>query len=50
VVLEVDGGIGPRTLPMARGSGATMLVSASSIFGADDPIAAYRELAALAGA
>ena len=48
VVIEVDGGIGPATLPAARDAGATMFVSASSIFGAPDPIAAYRELAGLA--
>jgi ribulose-phosphate 3-epimerase len=49
VLIEVDGGIGRETLALARGSGATMLVSASSIFGAADPVAAYRELAELAG-
>lgn len=48
VVIEVDGGIGTATLPGARAAGATMLVSASSIFGADDPLAAFRALTALA--
>lgn len=48
VVIEVDGGIGPATLPEARAAGATMFVSASSIFGAADPVAAYRDLAGLA--
>jgi ribulose-phosphate 3-epimerase len=48
--IEVDGGIGRETLPLARDAGATMFVSASSIFGAADPAAAYRELAELAGA
>jgi ribulose-phosphate 3-epimerase len=48
VVIEVDGGIGVATLPVARAAGATMFVSASSIFGAPDPVAAYRELAGLA--
>lgn len=48
VVIEVDGGIGRETLPAARDAGATMLVSASSIFGAADPAAAYAELASLA--
>jgi ribulose-phosphate 3-epimerase len=48
VVIEVDGGIGPATLPEARAAGATMFVSASSIFGAPDPVGAYRELAGLA--
>jgi ribulose-phosphate 3-epimerase len=48
VPIEVDGGIGRATLPRARDAGATMFVSASAIFGADDPAAAYSELAALA--
>jgi ribulose-phosphate 3-epimerase len=48
VVIEVDGGIGRATLPGAREAGAAMFVSASSIFGAPDPVAAYRELAGLA--
>jgi ribulose-phosphate 3-epimerase len=48
VRIEVDGGIGRATLPDVKAAGASMFVSASSIFGADDPIAAYRELAGLA--
>ena len=48
VVIEVDGGIGAATLPPAREAGATMFVSASSIFGAPDPAAAYAALAARA--
>jgi len=48
VVIEVDGGIGRATLPDARAAGAGMFVSASSIFGAPDPVAAFRELAGLA--
>lgn len=48
VVIEVDGGIASATLPAARDAGATMFVSASSIFGAPDPVAAFIELAALA--
>lgn len=48
VIIEVDGGIGPATIGSARDAGATMFVSASSIFGAPEPIAAYRELAGLA--
>lgn len=48
VVIEVDGGIGRATLPGARAAGATMFVSASSIFAAPDPVAAFRELAGLA--
>jgi ribulose-phosphate 3-epimerase len=48
-LLQVDGGIGPETLPLARDAGAQWLVSASAIFGRPDPVAAYRSLAALAG-
>jgi ribulose-phosphate 3-epimerase len=47
VRIEVDGGIGAATLPDVRAAGASMFVSASSIFGAADPVAAYRELAGL---
>jgi ribulose-phosphate 3-epimerase len=50
VLIEVDGGIATGTLPIVRDAGATLLVSASSVFGADDPVASYRELAGLAGA
>jgi ribulose-phosphate 3-epimerase len=48
VAIEIDGGIGRETLPAVRDAGAELFVSASSIFGADDPVAAYAELAALA--
>ncbi|MDX6555590.1 MAG: ribulose-phosphate 3-epimerase [Miltoncostaeaceae bacterium] len=47
-VIEVDGGIGAATLPAARDAGAQLFVSASSIFGAPDPVAAYADLAGLA--
>jgi ribulose-phosphate 3-epimerase len=49
VPIEVDGGIAPDTLPLARDAGASLFVSASSIFDTPDPVAAYRELARLAG-
>lgn len=45
VVIEVDGGIGPGTIAAARDAGADWMVSASAVFGSDDPIAAYRDLA-----
>ena len=48
VAIEVDGGIGVATLAGVRDAGATLFVSASSIFGADDPVAAYSELAVMA--
>jgi ribulose-phosphate 3-epimerase len=49
VWIEVDGGIGLGTLVQARDAGASWLVSASAIFGADNPVDAYRSLAELAG-
>lgn len=48
VAIEVDGGISVETLPSVRDAGARLFVSASSIFGAADPVASYAELAALA--
>jgi ribulose-phosphate 3-epimerase len=50
VRVEVDGGIGPANAAEARAAGADLIVSASSIFGAPDPVAAYRGLVALVGA
>lgn len=44
VALQVDGGIGPANAADARAYGADLVVSASAIFGADDPVAAYRDL------
>jgi ribulose-phosphate 3-epimerase len=49
IPIEVDGGIALDTLPAARDAGASLFVSASSIFGKPDPVAAYRALAELAG-
>jgi ribulose-phosphate 3-epimerase len=48
VWIEVDGGIGLGTLSAARDAGASWLVSASAIFGTNDPVGAYRSLAELA--
>ncbi len=48
-LIEVDGGIGAATLPAARDAGADLFVSASAIFGSPDPVAAYADLAGLAG-
>jgi ribulose-phosphate 3-epimerase len=48
--LEVDGGVHDDTAPTVVGAGADLLVAGSSVFGADDPPAAYRALAAAAGA
>ncbi len=48
--IEVDGGIGAETAAAAAGAGATLFVAGSSIFGASDAGAAYREIAAACGA
>jgi ribulose-phosphate 3-epimerase len=45
VVLEVDGGISLETIDDARDAGAQIFVAGSSVFGADDPAAAYKSLA-----
>jgi ribulose-phosphate 3-epimerase len=50
VPIEVDGGIDAETAHAARDAGATLFVAGSSIFGADDPAAAYRKIAEAAGA
>ena len=44
VVLEVDGGISLETIDEARDAGAQLFVAGSSVFGAPDPAAAFREL------
>jgi len=46
IVLEVDGGISLETIDEARAAGAELFVAGSSVFGADDPAAAYQALAA----
>lgn len=45
VAIEVDGGVSAENVAVLREAGATLLVSASSIFAAADPVAAYVELA-----
>ena len=50
VALEVDGGIDADTAPGAAAAGANLFVAGSHLFGADDPVAAYRELVAATGA
>ena len=49
VPLEVDGGIDPTTAATAAQAGASLFVAGSSIFGAPDAGAAYREIVAAAG-
>ncbi len=48
VAIEVDGGIGPDTAGPAAQAGAGLLVAGSSVFGSEDPGAAYRSVAAAA--
>ncbi len=50
IPLEVDGGIDAGNVASAADAGATLFVAGSSIYGAADPAAAYREIAAAAGA
>ena len=50
VPIEVDGGIGTANAAAAAAAGATLFVAGSSIFGAEDPVAAYTEIASAAGA
>jgi len=50
VPIEVDGGIGPDTAGPAAQAGAGLLVAGSSVFGADDPGAAYTATAEAAAA
>ena len=48
--IEVDGGIDAKTAGSVAEAGAGLFVAGSAVFGADDPAAAYREIAAAAGA
>jgi len=48
--ITVDGGVGADTAGQCAQAGATLLVAGSSVFGRDDPAAAYREVAEAAGA
>ena len=44
VVIEVDGGIDPRTAPAVAAAGATILVAGSAVFGQKDRPAAMRAI------
>jgi ribulose-phosphate 3-epimerase len=48
VVMEVDGGISLETIDEARDAGIDVFVAGSSVFGAPDPAAAFKALAARA--
>ena len=42
--LEVDGGINPKTAPLAVQAGADALVAGSAIFKAADPVLALKQI------
>lgn len=44
-IIEVDGGMNPKTARMVKDAGANLVVAASYIFGNDDPKTAYESLA-----
>lgn len=48
--IEVDGGVDATTATPCADAGATLFVAGSAVFGAPDPAAAYRAIAAAAGA
>ena len=48
--IEVDGGVDATTAGPLAAAGAQLLVAGSAVFGADDPAAAYAEIADAAGA
>ena len=47
--IEVDGGIDATTAGPCAAAGATTFVAGSALYGAPDPAAAYKEIAAAAG-
>jgi len=48
VKIEIDGGIGERTIRPAIAAGAEICVAGSAVFGAEDPVDAMRHLRQLA--
>ena len=46
VHVQVDGGINAQNVADVRAAGADLIVAGSAVFAADDPVAAYRGLAA----
>src|SRR5215218_1660442 len=48
--IEVDGGVDAETAGPLAAAGARLFVAGSAVFGADDPAAAYAEIADAAGA
>jgi ribulose-phosphate 3-epimerase len=50
VAITVDGGVDSETARPCREAGARLFVAGSAVFGAEDPVAAYAEVVAAAGA
>jgi ribulose-phosphate 3-epimerase len=50
VAITVDGGVALDTARACREAGARLFVAGSSVFGADDPVEGYTQLAGAAGA
>jgi ribulose-phosphate 3-epimerase len=48
--IEVDGGVDASTAGLIAAAGASLFVAGSAVFGAEDPAAAYAEIARAAGA
>lgn len=48
--IEVDGGVDASTIGSVAAAGASLFVAGSAVFGAEDPAAAYVEIAEAAGA
>jgi ribulose-phosphate 3-epimerase len=47
--IQVDGGVNAETVVECAEAGATWFVAGSAIFGSDDPVEAFREIAKAAG-
>lgn len=45
--IEIDGGIGPDTIRLARDAGVDIFVAGSAVFAASDPVAAIRDMKAI---
>jgi len=47
--IQVDGGVDLHTIGRARSAGANVFVAGTSVFGADDPLSAIRQLKSIVG-
>ena len=50
MLIEVDGGIGPKTVERVCAAGADVIVCGNAVYAAEDPIAAIAEISALGNA